>query len=185
MAGPHAGAGPQRGVGLSKGGANQLPIAALLAGLLGTGCAPFLVFPGGELRGTIESAGIDEWGFTDEIEFVQIETRPHRPYSVQVYGVGRGAAFYIASQGWRGALGSTHRARWVDHLREDPRIRLRVGEALYALTAIRVDDDLEVERVRRLFLKKYGASANRWGFWRGKPAAQRASDAFVYRLGRP
>ena len=54
-------------------------IAALSVGLLGTGCAPFLVFPGGQLRGTLDSSVIDDWGFTDEVEYVQIETRPERP----------------------------------------------------------------------------------------------------------
>lgn len=153
------------------------------AGLLCTGCAPFLVFPGGELRGTLDPSGIEDWGSTDEVEFFQIETRPGRPYSVQVYGVGSGDAFYIASQGWRGALGSTSRARWVDHLTADARIRLRVGETLYELEAVRVDDDREIERVRQLFTKKYGAAAERWGFWRGRPDAPSAREAFVYRLG--
>ena len=113
---------------MSNFGTELMRIAGPFMGLLGTGCAPSLIFPGGKLRGTLDSSVIDDWGFTDEVEFVQIETRPDRPYSVQVYGVGSGKAFYIASQGWRGALGSTHRARWIDHLGEDPRIRLRVGE---------------------------------------------------------
>ena len=149
---------------------------------LSAGCAPFLVFPGGQLRGTLVSSEVRDWGFTDESEFVEIETRPDRPYSVQVYGVGSGNAFYIASQGWRGALGSTDRAQWIGHLAEDPRIRLRVGDALYQLEGIRVDDDSEVERVRQLFLEKYGKAAESWGFWRGETQTPRASDAYVYRL---
>jgi hypothetical protein len=167
---------------MSNFGTVRMCIAWLLMGSLGTGCAPFLVFPGGELRGTLDSSVIDDWVFTDEVEFVQIETRPDRPYSVQVYGVGSGNAFYIASQGWRGELGSTDRARWVDHLAEDPRIRLRVGETLYELKALRVEDDSEVERIRKLFLKKYGDAADSWGFWQSKPKAPRASEAVVYRL---
>ncbi len=167
---------------MSNFGTERMRIAWLFVGLLGTGCAPFLVFPGGELRGTLDSSVIDDWGFTDEVEFVQIQTRPDRPYSVQVYGVGSGNAFYIASQGWRGALGSTDRARWIDHLAEDPQIRLLVSETLYELEGVRVEDDSEVERVRQLFLKKYGDAAESWGFWRRKPKAPRASEAFVYRL---
>ncbi len=167
---------------MSNLGTERMCSAWLLVGLLGTGCVPFLVFPGGELRGALASSAIDDWGFTDEVEFVQIETRPDRPYSVQVYGVGSGDAFYIASQGWRGALGSTSRARWIGHLAEDPRVRLRVGETLYELEAVRVEDDFEVERVRELFLAKYGDAAESWGFWRRQPRAPRASEAFVYRL---
>jgi len=157
-------------------------IASLFAALLSAGCAPFLVFPGGQLRGMLVSTEVGDWGFTDESEFVEIETRPDRPYSVQVYGVGSGNAFYIASQGWRGALGSANRARWISHLAEDPRIRLLVGDALYELEAVRVDEESEIERVRQLFLKKYGDAAESWGFWRDKTDALRASEAFVYRL---
>ncbi len=163
-------------------GTERVRIASLFLGLLGTGCAPFLVFPGGELRGTLDSGVTEDWGFTDGVEFFQIETRPDRPYSVQVYGVGSGNAFYIASQGWRGALGSTDRARWTGHLAGDPRIRLRVGETLHELEAVRVEDDLEVERVRHLFLKKYGDAAESWGFWRREPDAPRAKEVLVYRL---
>ncbi len=150
--------------------------------LLGTGCAPFLVFPGGELRGTLYSNAIDDWSFTDEVEFVQIQTRSDHPYSVQVYGVGSGKAFYIASQGWRGAMGSTNRARWIAHLVEDPKIRLLVGETIYELKGVRVEDDSEVERVRQLFRTKYGDAAESWGFWQKKPKAPSASEVFVFRL---
>ena len=167
---------------MSNFGTKRLPIACVLMGLLGTGCAPFLVFPGGELRGELESSVIDDWGFTDEVEFVQIQTRPGRPYSVQVYGVGSGSAFYIASQGWRGAMGSTSRARWINHLVADRRIRLLVDETLYELDGVRVRDDLEVARVRQLFLKKYGDAAESWGFWRKNPETPKASEAFVFRL---
>ncbi len=163
-------------------GTRQEGLAGVFAALLGTACAPFLVFPGGELEGTPAAAVVEDWGFTDAVEFVQIETRPARPYSVQVYGVGSGPAFYIASQGWRGALGSAHRARWVDHLAHDPRIRLRVGGTLHELEGIRVEDDGEVEHVRKLFRKKYGDAAESWGFWRGRAEAPSAGEAFVYRL---
>ena len=157
-------------------------VGGLLGCLLCTGCAPFLVFPGGELQGTLNAGVIDDWSHSDGVEFVQLETRPDHPYSVQVYGVGAGTAFYIASQGWRGALGSTSRARWIDHLASDPRIRLRVRGVLYELTAIRVEDDAEVKLARQLFLDKYGDAAESWGFWVNQPEPPITREAFVYRL---
>ncbi len=159
-----------------------LVVCMLMCSIGSTACAPFLVFPGGALRGAPAPHAVEDWGATDEVEFVQIETRPDRPYSVQVYGVGAGDAFYIASQGWRGALGSPGRARWIDHLADDPRIRLRVGETIHALQAIRVDDRDEIDRVRQLFVAKYGEAAESWGFWRQDGDAGGSAEAFVYRL---
>ena len=52
------------GSAMSTLGAELMRIASLFAGLLGTGCAPLLVFPGGELRGALDSSVIDDWGFT-------------------------------------------------------------------------------------------------------------------------
>ncbi len=69
---------------MSNFGTERMRITWLFVGLLGTGRAPFLVLPGGELRGTLDSSVIDDWGLTDEVDFVQIETRPDRPYSVRV-----------------------------------------------------------------------------------------------------
>ena len=129
---------------------------SVLLGLLGTACAPFIVVPGSELRGTLASGAIDDWIFTDAVEYVQLETRPEAPYSVQVYGVGSRAAFYIASQGWRAAVGSAGDARWVAHISEDPRVRLRIGETLYERRAVRVEDTAELESVVTLFETKYG-----------------------------
>lgn len=161
----------------------QTTTALLLAGsisaLLSLGCGPFLVFPGGRLRGTLDPSALVDWHHTDDVEFVQIETRPDVPYSVQVYGVGSDRAFYIASQGWRGMMGSTDRARWVEHLAEDPRLRLRVGRTIYPLLATRVEATEEIEHVRVLFRAKYGEAAEDWGFWRNDPAP---GESIVYRL---
>ena len=156
-----------------------LLLAGFLAALLSTGCGPFLVFPGGRLRGTLDPGEIVDWRQTHDVEFVQIETRPNDPYSVQVYGVGSERGFYIASQGWRGMMGSTDRARWVEHLAEDPRLRLRIGRMIYPLSATRIEAASEIEFVRALFREKYGEAAEDWGFWRDDPGLH---EFFVYRL---
>ena len=120
--------------------------------LLATACAP-----GGKLGGTVATGTVDDWGFTDAVQTVQLETRPDAPYSISIWGVSSGGAFYIASQSW-GQLfgGSGGDARWVDHIAADPRVRLRVGEMLYERKAIRVLDEGEVGRVQQLYLEKYG-----------------------------
>lgn len=145
--------------------------------VLATACGPkFFVVPGGELRGTVASGTVDDWGFTDAVQRVQLETRPDVPYSVHVYGVGSGADFFIASQGWRRSIGGCGNARWIRHIAADPRVRLRVGETLYELKAVRVQDEVELARVHHLFEGKYGTDSEGWGFWlcEGPP--------WVYRL---
>ena len=108
-----------------------------LAVLFLTACSgPKLFFvPGGALRGTVASGVVDDWGFGDTMGRVQLETRPDAPYSVHVFGVGSGEAFYVASQGWRASIGGgPENARWVPHIEADPRVT-RVGRLLRA-TAI-------------------------------------------------
>ena len=137
---------------------------ALLSISFALACGPsFLVVPGGELRGTLASAGIDDWGFTDTVRRVQLETRPEDPYSVHIYGVSSGDAFYVASESWRQLFrGSGGDARWVSHIAADPRVRLRVDKSLYELKAVRVQDEEELRRVRGLFQKKYGTDPEGW-----------------------
>ncbi len=136
------------------------------------------VVPGGALRGTVASGVVDDWGSGDAMGRVQLETRPDAPYSVHLFGVGSGEAFYIASQGWRASLGGgPGSARWVPHIEADPRVRLRVGETLYERKAVRVTEEAELAHVQELFRTKYGDDAESWGFWRrddGPP--------WVYRL---
>ena len=101
------------------------PVVALLFAL---GCGPLVMVPGGELSGTVKPAPSD-WSFTDSVETVQLETRPEDPYSVNVWGVAAGDAFYVAS-------GRGESAAWAKHIAADPRVRLRVGEDLYELSAV-------------------------------------------------
>ena len=62
-------------------------VLALLT-LLATACGgpKFGVLPGGQLGGAVVSGPVDDWGFTDAVSRVQLETRPDDPYSVHVYG---------------------------------------------------------------------------------------------------
>ena len=136
----------------------------VLACLLLTACGPsLLVVSGGQLRGTLASAPVSDWGFTDDVRRVQLETRPEAPYSVHIYGVSSGDAFYIASQGWRQLFGgSGGNARWVGYIAADPRVRLRVGKTLYERKAMRVEDKTELALVRALFQKKYDSDPDSW-----------------------
>jgi hypothetical protein len=138
------------------------PVFAIL---LAVGCGPLVMVPGGELSGAVKSAPSD-WSFTDSVETVQLETRPDDPYSVNVWGVAAGDAFYVAS-------GRGESAAWAKHIAADPRVRLRVGDDLYELVAVRTADEAEMNAFIEAARKKYD------GF---EPDEQQRKEAILFRL---
>jgi hypothetical protein len=101
-----------------------------------TACGgPFLVFPGGELDGEVVEEPIEDWSFVDD-HFVDLETRPSAPYSVELNYVVRDGKLYIDPAEGR---------RWLAYLREDPRVRARFGGKIYPLQAVLVGRPGELE----------------------------------------
>jgi hypothetical protein len=93
------------------------------------GCGgPFLVFPGGELSGAVNTDPVTDWSFVTD-EFVDLETRPSDPYSVEINYVLKDGALYIDPAEGR---------RWLDHIREDPRVRVRFSGKIYLARAVLV-----------------------------------------------
>lgn len=102
-------------------------LVLVLASLGLAGCGgPFLVFPGGELSGELVTERVDDWSFVTD-EFVDLETRPADPYSVELNYVVRDGQLYIDPAEGR---------RWLDHIRADPRVRVRFGDKIYPLKAV-------------------------------------------------
>jgi len=107
-----------------------------LAGSFSLGCGgPFLVFPGGELSGVVVSEPVVDWSFVDD-QFVDLETRPSDPYSVELNYVVRDGQLYIDPAEGR---------RWLDYLREDPNVRVRFGDQVYPLKAVLVGKPGDLE----------------------------------------
>lgn len=63
------------------------------------------------------------------------------PYSINIWGVEEGSNFYIGA-------GRGEESAWVIHLLENPEIRLRLGDELYLLKAVRVSKGSPSERRR-------------------------------------
>jgi hypothetical protein len=133
--------------------------------LLALGCGPLVMVPGGELSGTVKPVPGD-WSFTDSVETVQLETRPEDPYSVNVWGVAAGGGFYIAS-------GRGESAAWAKHIAADPRVRLRVGEDVYELSAVRTTDEVEMAAFIEAAKRKYEDF---------EPDKRQRSEAILFRL---
>ena len=128
-------------------------------------CEPMGPVAGGELSGTLATPP-DDWTEAGTVENVLLETNPDDPYSVTVWGVDTGAAYYVASGG-----GET---RWAKNLTKNGRVRLKVEDTLYELQAIRVTDAAELSTVYARYIAKYELD----------PMQNFAADAWVFRLDR-
>jgi hypothetical protein len=110
-------------------------LALLLAAGLAACGGPFLVFPGGALRGEVAGGPVEDWSFAKD-KFVDLETRPADPYSVTVNYVVRDGRLYVDPAEGR---------RWLGYMREDPRVRIRFGGVIYPARATLVQDPAELE----------------------------------------
>jgi hypothetical protein len=118
-------------------GRSTRALALALAGWLSlAGCGgPVLWLPGGELSGEVAREIPDDWSFLSD-PFVDLETRPSDPYSVELNYTVRDGRLYIDPAEGR---------RWLDFIREDPRVRVRFDGVIYPLVAVPVDDPSERE----------------------------------------
>ncbi|MDP6374790.1 MAG: hypothetical protein QF921_00245 [Pseudomonadales bacterium] len=106
---------------------SKIPI--LIATMLLASCGgPLAIFPGGKLQGEVVHTRIEDWSFTDT-PYLELETRPSDPYSVQINYAVRDKMLYIDPAEGR---------RWFQHLKKDLRVRVRFGERIYPVTAVLV-----------------------------------------------
>jgi hypothetical protein len=109
-------------------------------------CGPIVMIPGGALSGDVKPAPTD-WSFADDVDTVQLETNPADPYSVNVWGVGSGAVFYIAA--------GEKTNQWAENLRADSRARIRIGSDVFEVKAIETADDAELDAFLTAAQAKY------------------------------
>jgi hypothetical protein len=134
-------------------------LAASVAGCNG----PFVILPGGALDGSTAPIP-DSWSFTDEVDTVQLETRPADPYSVNVWVIAVGEHLYVHA--------GDNRSRWVENIETDPSVRLRIGDSIYELLAARVKDQEEFDRLSDAYEQKYGR----------RPGNENVTEAYLFRL---
>jgi len=102
-------------------------VSAVAALLCLTACGgPLLIFPGGELTGEVASERVDDWSFVTDT-FIDLEVRPEQPYSIELNYVVKDGKLYIDPAEGR---------RWLDYIREDPRVRARFDGRIYPLKAV-------------------------------------------------
>jgi len=142
-------------------------VVFVLALLLTASCAgcggPFVLFPGGALEGPTVATP-DGWSFTDDVDTVQLETRPDDPYSVNIWVIAIDEHLYVHA--------GANRATWVENMEADPNVRVRVNDSIYELAASRVDSQEEFDRFSDAYEKKYGR----------RPGNESATEAYLFRL---
>jgi hypothetical protein len=111
---------------------------------LAVACGPI---PGGSLAGRVTAPPAD-WSTVvpEQHRFCEIESRPADPHSIQLDCFLHEGSLYVQSHRW--ALASwwpveSWAAVWIAH----PDVRVRIGDALYELAAVRVTEGAERERV--------------------------------------
>lgn len=109
--------------------------AALALSVLAACGGPFLVFPGGRLQGEVVDTPVEDWSFVSDA-FMDLETRPEDPYSVELNYVVLDGRLYIDPAEGR---------RWLEHIRADPRVRVRFDGKVYPLRAVLVGRPGELE----------------------------------------
>ena len=96
---------------------------------------PIIFTAGGELSGAVEDPPAT-WQFDEGYGFAQLETRPDDPYSINLAYVQMDDHLYIYA-------GNT-RTNWVEHIEENPLVRILVNETIYPVQAVRVADNDEL-----------------------------------------
>lgn len=114
----------------------ELILLISIVGTLTAGCGgPFLSIPGGALAGEVVSEPVTDWSFVDSV-FLDLETRPEDPYSVELNYFVKDGKLYIDP-----AEGRT----WYEHIKANPLVRARFAGKIYPLRAVLVGKPGELE----------------------------------------
>ena len=66
----------------------------------------------------------------------------------------------------------TNRATWVEHIEVDPNVRLKVGNNIYELKAVRVETQEEFDALSDVYEVKYG----------NRPRNENVDEAYLFKL---
>lgn len=120
---------------------------------------PFRRDPIGPIAGkrlTGEVASATDWAFTDGHMLVKVETRPDDPHSVTTLCFTHEGSLYVPAMDGAGKT-------WTRYVIEDPRVRIKVGDRIYAGRATRITDPSMGEPLFSAAAAKYPRIAERRG----------------------
>lgn len=150
-------------------GAVLLAVALWLV-LLGPSFGPWERTPGFLLLGETVDEPVDDWEFVRAHPEIAVETRTRWlvPHSVTTSWLLLEGELFIPARDAAGKL-------WVRNALRDPRVRVRIGDRLYAQRLVRVEDpELHERLVDRSFqrwpqFERRGVRGSAMGFFRVDP----------------
>ena len=135
-----------------------------------TACVPSDRTPGLWLNGNVIEFFPNEWKFTDSHReiFVQVHTPYFLPHSVTIWCAQAQGDLYIAAR-------DPDTKRWVGWLSSDNEIRLKIGEDVYDVVALEINDENSLELAAAAYRDKYDLGEMNHGknstlkYWRISP----------------
>ncbi len=127
-------------------------IVLVLVVLRITGLDPHNRIPGLWLTGTLVTAPVNDWSFTDNVPQIHLQTETwyFLPHSVTINCIAFNRQLYVASV----YPGKGPRA-WNEDVMRDPHVRIQIGHQLYDRTLTLVADPAEKQAVLQARAKKY------------------------------
>ena len=115
--------------------------------------------PGLWLGGTLVTAPVSDWSFTDTYQTIFVQTRTWYgvPHSVTTVCVAHEGRLYLTSTYPPGGRFPDDRA-WNRNVVRDPRVRLKIGERLFDARLALVSDPAEKNAVLEAKARKYSRS---------------------------
>jgi hypothetical protein len=148
----------------------------VVSGLLVAGCAPISFVPGLRLGGT-EAEVPTSWSADAVPEVVQLRAGGgFLPRVVNIWGVASDQRLYVSGDEGSG---------WVTRVASAPAVHVRMGDAVYALQATRVEAEDEILRVARAFIRKYREAILEFTEGEEPNPAELADGSVVFHLDRP
>ncbi|NIP13784.1 MAG: DUF2255 family protein [Pseudomonadales bacterium] len=136
----------------------------LTAVLILGACDPRDRRPGLWLTGEEAEVLPSDWSFSDEYGEVSLEVAtPYLiPHSVTIWCAQVEGTLYVAAA-------APEEKNWPDWVADDPDVRLKIADTVYAATLVQLADAAEIEAVRNAYAGKYdvanlgsGASLRYW-----------------------
>lgn len=134
-----------------------------LMAFLVMGCAEYLPMSGGALEGRVVPLpqSLDQ---IVEDNIIQLETRAGDAYSVNLWVVEVANHLQV--------FAGDNKANWVEDIEQNSNVRLRSGDEIYELAAVRVNDP-----------EMFAAFSNAWEAKYGnRPQNESVEETYLYRL---
>jgi len=138
-------------------------ITAVLIGLLASGCAEYLPISSGALEGRVLPLPPSLDRITQD-KIIQLETSAGDPYSVNLWVVEVVDDLHV--------FAGDNKATWVENIEQNPNVRLRSGDEIFELEAVRVNDPEIFALFSEAWEAKYG----------NRPQNESVAQTYLYRL---